>query len=78
MFLGQIYIQDHQGWTGRRGVVIRMIEKARGLFAVLGDMHPGLDSRSLDCLPDQKNVCRIILNYQNMRITRRHPLIEGW
>lgn len=77
MFLGQVNIQDHQGGTGRRSVLIRMIEETRRLFAVLDDMKRGFDSRSLDRFPYQENVRRIVLNHENMRITRRRLWIEG-
>ena len=55
-----------------------MIEEMRRLFAVLDDMDRSLDSRSFNRFPDQENVCRIIFDHQNMRITRRRALMEGW
>lgn len=78
MFLGQVDIQDHQYRTRGGSVLIRMIEEARGFFAILGDVNRGLDPRGLDRFPDQENIRRIIVNDQNMRITRRRLWIEGW
>ena len=78
MFLRQINVQDHQCGTGRGSVVIGMIEEARCSFAILDDMDRSSDTCGLDRFPDQENVRRIILNDQNMRITRRRLLIEGW
>jgi len=78
MFLGQVNIQDYQAGMGRGIVAIRSIEVPRGPFAILDDVDRSLDSCGVDRFPDQEHIRRIIFDNQNMRITPRQTLVEGF
>ena len=78
VFLRQVDVQDHQARAGRRFVAVGIIEETRCLFAVFDDMDRNMDATGLDGFPDKENVGGVVFNDQNMRVTRRYLLIEGW
>jgi hypothetical protein len=78
LFLGQVNIQNNQGRRGGGFVAVRVVEEARGRFAIFHNVDPGLQSRSCDRFPNEENVRRVIFDDQNMRITGRRPWITGW
>lgn len=78
MLLRQVNVQDYQNGAGGGSIVIRAIEEISGRLAIFGDMDQGFDPGSLDRFPYQENIRWVILNDQNMGITRRPLLIEGW